>query len=384
MPRHRTTQADVAAMAGVSQATVSFVLNDSTPAGVRISAETRQRVLDAIRITGYSANPVAQRLARGHNQIIGVFTYEATFPRGGRDFYGPFLVGVEHAAEKLGIDILLFTSARAVDGRRRLTRDGWQRLGIADGCLLLGQHEDRGELQHLLDTHYPFVFIGKRGSDGGRLPYVGADYVTATARQVDRLVGLGHERVGYVGSRGTDQPTLDRVDTYRAAVKGHGLAARFVETDDPAAAAEEILEQRLTAVVVAPESDPDRLVDELARRGAVVPDHVSVLLLGQPHHVRPGGRRWSGFSIPREEMGARALVLLSRLVAAEAGSARPGRRPARPALVPDDELHQLLDCLDVDGETCAPPPSVVVHEPARGARPAPTGPSPAPENGSTA
>src|SRR5690606_40264357 len=70
MPRHRITQADVAAMAGVSQATVSFVLNDSTPAGVRISEETRQRVLDAVRLTGHSANPVAQRLAGGHNQIL--------------------------------------------------------------------------------------------------------------------------------------------------------------------------------------------------------------------------------------------------------------------------------------------------------------------------
>lgn len=273
---------------------------------MRISEETRQRVLDAIRITGYSANPVAQRLAGGRNQILGVFTYEATFPRSGRDFYGPFLVGIEHAAEKLGIDILLFTSARVVDGRRRLTRDGWQRLGIADGCLLLGQHEDRGELQHLLDTNYPFVFIGKRGSDGGRLPYVGADYVAATARQVERLVELGHERIGYVGPRGTDQPTLDRVDAYRATMKAHGLTVRFVELDDVPATAAEIVDQRLTAVVVAPENSPEELVDELEDRGVRVPADVSVLLLGQPHHGRPGGRRWSGFSIPREEMGARA------------------------------------------------------------------------------
>lgn len=67
MPRHRFTQADVAAMAGVSQSTVSFVLNGNAPVGVRISEETRKRVLDAIRITGYSANPVAQSLAGGRN-----------------------------------------------------------------------------------------------------------------------------------------------------------------------------------------------------------------------------------------------------------------------------------------------------------------------------
>ncbi|MDT0157654.1 LacI family DNA-binding transcriptional regulator [Microbacterium sp. ARD32] len=171
MPRHRFTQADVAAVAGVSQSTVSFVLNGNAPAGVRISEETRTRVLEAIRITGYSANPVAQRLAGGRNQILGVFTYEKTFPRGGRDFYGGFLNGIEHAAEQLGVDMLLFTSARVVDGRRQLTRDGWQRLGLADGCLLLGQREDQSELQHLLDTNYPFVFIGKRVSEGRRLPW---------------------------------------------------------------------------------------------------------------------------------------------------------------------------------------------------------------------
>ncbi|UTT61196.1 substrate-binding domain-containing protein [Cellulosimicrobium cellulans] len=252
----------------------------------------------------------------------------------------------------------MFTSARVVDGRRRLTRDGWQRLGIADGCLLLGQHEDRGELQHLLDTNYPFVFIGKRGSDGGRLPYVGADYVAATARQVERLVELGHERIGYVGPRGTDQPTLDRVDAYRATMKAHGLTVRFVELDDVPATAAEIVDQRLTAVVVAPENSPEELVDELEDRGVRVPADVSVLLLGQPHHGRPGGRRWSGFSIPREEMGARALVLLSRLVAAESGSGRSDRRASRAVAVPEDELHQLLECVDVDGETVAAPSGV--------------------------
>ncbi|MEQ4209454.1 LacI family DNA-binding transcriptional regulator [Actinopolymorpha sp. B9G3] len=355
MPRRHITQANVAAVAGVSQATVSFVLNNRTPSGVRISEETRQRVLDAIRITGYAANPAAQRLAGGLTQILGVFTYEATFPLGGRDFYGPFLVGIEHAAEKLGVDLLLFTSARAEDGRRRLTRDGWHRLGIADGCLLLGQHEDRGELQHLLDTNYPFVFVGKRGSEGGRLPYVGVDYVAATSRQVNRLVELDHTRIGYLGARATDQPTLDRVEGYTSAMKSHRLTARFVELDDVTATAEEIIDQRLTAVVVAPENYPEEIADEIERRGLRVPSDVSVLLLGQPHHPRSGGRAWSGFSIPREELGARALLLLHRLVAAENGTTTTsaGQRHR----VTDDELHQMLECTDIDGATLAPPPT---------------------------
>ncbi|MFE6996784.1 LacI family DNA-binding transcriptional regulator [Microbacterium sp. NPDC057659] len=352
MPRHRFTQADVAAMAGVSQSTVSFVLNGNAPAGVRISEETRTRVLEAIRITGYSANPVAQRLAGGRNQILGVFTYEKTFPRGGRDFYGAFLNGIEHAAEQLGVDMLLFTSARVVDGRRRLTRDGWQRLGIADGCLLLGQQEDQSELQHLLDTNYPFVFIGKRRSEGRLLPYVGGDYVTATAQQVRRLLDLGHRRIGYAGPQAADQPTLDRIDGYRRAMREAGLPLRLVDVHDVQEAAQEIVERRLSAILVAPEHYPDELADALEERGLRVPDDVSMLLLGQPLHPRHDGRHWSGFVVPREEMGARALVLLSRIVEQEAKSASATRGPAP---LDDDDYHQLLPCPDVDGASIAAP-----------------------------
>ncbi|WP_437583244.1 LacI family DNA-binding transcriptional regulator [Paramicrobacterium sp. CJ85] len=359
MPRHRFTQSDVAAMAGVSQSTVSFVLNDNLPAGVRISDETRSRVLEAIRITGYAANPIAQRLAGGRNQILGVFTYETTFPRGGHDFYGAFLVGIEHAAEKLGVDMLLFTSARVVDGRRRLSRDGWQRLGAADGCLLLGQQEDRGELEHLLDTSYPFVFIGKRESEGRRLPYVGADYVAATRRQVERLAELGHTRIGYAGQQSADQPTLDRLEGYRSAMRTRGLPLRYVDVHDIAAGAEEIAERRLTAMLVAPEIDSDALADALEARGMRVPHSVSLLLLGQPNQLQHRSRRaWSGFVVPREEMGARALVLLSRIVDQESAETRaPEGRMPNPPVLDEADFHQMLDCPDLDGETLAVAPA---------------------------
>lgn len=358
MPHHRSTQADVAALAGVSQTTVSIVLNGRTPNGVRISKETRNRVLEALRITGYSANPMAQRLAGGRNQLLGVFTYESTFPRGGQDFYGAFLNGIEQAAEQLGVDMLLFTSAKVVNGRRRLSGDGWQRLGIADGCLLLGQQEDRDELQHLLDTNYPFVFIGKRESANHLLPYVGADYVAATARQVDRLAALGHVDIAYAGPRGDDQPTIDRITGYRRAMDANGLPPRFVDVTDVAVGAREIVDRALTAILVAPENHPEDIADAIESHGRSVPQNVSVLLLGQPHTRLRGGRRWSGFSVPREEMGARALVLLSRIVHQDATPAKNARThiDGDPRL-DDADYHQILHCPDIDGETLAPAPS---------------------------
>ena len=134
-PRRRVTQQDIARLTGVSQATVSLVLNGRTDADVRIAPETRDRVLRAIQETGYVADPVARRLAAQHNRIIGVFTYEAVFPSGTGDFYHPFLVGIEERAESLGCDLLLLTSAPVVDGRRRIFHED-NRLRLADGCVL--------------------------------------------------------------------------------------------------------------------------------------------------------------------------------------------------------------------------------------------------------
>jgi DNA-binding LacI/PurR family transcriptional regulator len=66
--RKRPTSADVAREAGVSRATVSYVLNDA--AGHRIPAATRDRVLAAAARLGYESNSVAKTLKRGHSDIV--------------------------------------------------------------------------------------------------------------------------------------------------------------------------------------------------------------------------------------------------------------------------------------------------------------------------
>lgn len=57
------TSADVALAAGVSRATVSFVLNDKPNS--RVSEDTRHRVLEAARLLGYTPNTAARSLASG-------------------------------------------------------------------------------------------------------------------------------------------------------------------------------------------------------------------------------------------------------------------------------------------------------------------------------
>src|SRR3569833_293786 len=217
----RLTQRDIARLAGVSQATVSLVLNDAKAAAGRIPDETRERVQKAIRETGYVADPIARRMAKGLNRILGVFTYEPAFPSTQADFFVPFLLGIEESAQQLGYDLLLLTGASGSRGKRKIFHEN-NRLRLADGCVLLGREFDRAELKQLMSSDYPFIAVGRRDPIGGKLPpYVGADYVTATADLGQRARDKGHVRLAYVGP---DKGAESSVDRWQGFDAGLGVA----------------------------------------------------------------------------------------------------------------------------------------------------------------
>jgi LacI family transcriptional regulator len=68
----RPTQVDVARLAGVSRATVSYVVNGLDGGRIPISEETRQRVLEAIEELGYQPDARAQALRSGRTKAIGL------------------------------------------------------------------------------------------------------------------------------------------------------------------------------------------------------------------------------------------------------------------------------------------------------------------------
>ena len=76
MRTKRVTSRQVALKAGVSQTTVSFVLNDLASAN-NISDETTQRVLKAAEELGYVPNVAARSLARGRSANIGLILAQA-------------------------------------------------------------------------------------------------------------------------------------------------------------------------------------------------------------------------------------------------------------------------------------------------------------------
>lgn len=334
MATRRLTQKDIARLAGVSQATVSFVLNGSPENANRIPPETRERVQKVIRDTGYVADPVARRMVKGLNRILGVFTYEPAFPSAQADFFTPFLLGIEEAAQELGYDLLLLTGAGV---KRRIFGDN-VRLRLADGCIILGRQFDRDELTRLVAGDFPFVAVGRRDDAGGPVPYVGGGYVAATAALVERARTMGHHRIAYVGLNEGAESTVDRWIGFEPALDGAELVhTQFAVAQPPGETLDALLAAKATCVFFTELADAIA-VDAVARhRGISVPGDLSIVVLGNHIRAEEHGRRFTSFSIPREAMGRAATEMLVRRVENDA---------------PVEQV--LLDCAIVEGDTLGP------------------------------
>lgn len=320
--RKRARQIDVAKLANVSPAVVSSVINNKLDSSIRVSPETVSRVLAAVQELSYVPNPVARRLARGHNHILGVFTHESIFPVDQRSFYHPFLLGIEEEAEKHGYDLLLFTSTHTPDGKRHIYGNGVNRLQVADGSILLGREENKDEIAQLINDDYPFVYVGRRDIPGASIAYSAADYASATSEVVNHLFELGHRRMMLLGSQIPHEPVVDRQKGFEAAHRSLGLPLipNYRIHVSPEALTKEMvkkwLDQGTTAFVVEDDILAKPLIRLAEEQGLRPPEDFSLTVLGDPLEATNDIPDWTTFKIPRRDMGRHAVRLLIEILKA--------------------------------------------------------------------
>ncbi|HTK08699.1 MAG TPA: LacI family DNA-binding transcriptional regulator [Ktedonobacteraceae bacterium] len=345
--RKRPRQTEVAALANVSPAIVSLVINGRVHGNVRISQEAQQRVWDAVRELGYVVNPVARKLAGNQSRMLGVFTYQAIFPLEYHDFYYPFLIGIEEEAQAQDYDLLLFTRP-AAHGGRAIYKEGVNSLQVADGAILLGVYEGPDEIAHLLQDGFPFVYVGKREIPGGEIPYVAADYTEATAQVVAYMYSLGHRRILHLFDRNGVQREAhrDRQDGYILAHQRLGMPCdeQLLVGCEPSQITRDLVQHYfssgVTALVIEDISHLHKFLDSATELGIQMPRDISYALLGDPLNETQRLVDVTGFSIPRYEMGREAVRLLIDLLAEENSSGRQ---------------QIMLPCTFVKGKTVVPP-----------------------------
>lgn len=331
---------DVAKLAGVSESAVSAVMNNRVGKGIRVSEATQMKIHDAIRQLGYVANPAARSLAGGQSNIIAVFTFESIFPMDHRNFYYPFLIGIEAEAARQGYDLLMITSN---DGdRRTIYKNGINRLALADGAILLG-FENKDDLHQLLDDEFPFVFIGRRELERP-LSFVMADYVSASAEIVRYITQQGHQKLLYLQSTRDHEPSWDRLEGLFVGMEESGFQRNdlLIWRGDAEDLSEGLVESYLARGVTAIVVEDDLFGKRIQELGYQCPQDFSLAVLGDPLSFVDNDHPWTTFKNPRRELGSEAVRLLAQLLGAS-DSEESG------------PYQTIMPCQFVQGHTVAPP-----------------------------
>jgi LacI family transcriptional regulator len=212
--KKRPTQTDVAQLAGVSQTTVSHVLNNTD---IAVPTETRQRILQAMEELGYVPNITARSLRTNKTYTIAGIIPDITNP-----FYPAFERGIQDVAEEHGYDLIMYNTNGDLKKEQKCLRSVWQRR--VDGVVAVLFNLTAKDLLPLLDMNIAVVRLEATKKEAGEYPldnlYV--DNVAAAHRAVDYLISKGHTRIGIiVGERG---PGKFRELGYRQALTRHNIA----------------------------------------------------------------------------------------------------------------------------------------------------------------
>ncbi|GAA4564258.1 LacI family DNA-binding transcriptional regulator [Planotetraspora kaengkrachanensis] len=260
---------DVAARAGVSEATVSRVLNRR---GV-VAAGTRRVVEDAIRELGYDRG--------GQSQLVIVLT-----PGLAQPFFGRLCELIESALAPQGFKAVVCSTT--VGGFQEIdfitsTMD----LGIAGAVFASASNTligaDPAPYRLLQERQIPFVSMNG-AIEGVPAPSFSTNDKVAAALAVDHLWNLGHREIGMIVGPVGNRPSERRLDGFVESMNARGvedpqrLVAHQVYTvEGGMSAAETLLDQGATAIVAASDYMALGAIRTAVRRGLSVPGDVSIV-----------------------------------------------------------------------------------------------------------
>lgn len=320
------TMSDIAAHAGVSQSTVSYVLSGTRPIG----EQTRQRVLRAIDALGYRPDARARALASGATRALALLLpvpHDELSP-----VQHTFIAGAAVATSEAEYSLVLSTApARPAQLTKLLAT---QR---PDGVILMevAMHDPRMRLPQ--DAGLPFSLIGRSADDAGT-SFVDMDFDHLVSTAVQHLVGLGHRRIVLfneaIPGRRDYGPAVRAGVAFAETVALLRLDGMEVDSglgrDAAYATARQVLaEIRPTAALTFGQASTAILAaarDERLR----VPDHLSVVGILPPQLAEMLTPALTAIDVPAFEMGRIAAEMLIRRLTD--GDASPAHTLLRPAL----------------------------------------------------
>ncbi|MGN6611280.1 MAG: LacI family DNA-binding transcriptional regulator [Angustibacter sp.] len=301
-----TTMHDVAKAAGVSQSTVSHVLNGTRAIAPRTEAAVRK----AIEETGYVHDDIARSLRSRRTNTIGVATSAIS-----NIYFAEVVSAVERAATALNRIVMLVDTHDEPEREYEAVRTFVARR--VDGIVLAPSAEPGRTLDLLHRRTVPTVLLDRFLDVENACDMVGVSNVEPTAQLVDLLAEAGHTRIGFVaGLRGL-ATSEERLDGFRQGLARNGLTAGTVvdggsSGSQARAVTVELLgrRDRPTALVSGNNAMTLGVLQAIGDAGLTVPGDISLVCFDDLPWADLLSPRLTVAAQPLAEIGQRAMQML--------------------------------------------------------------------------
>ena len=337
----------IAKLCNVSPVTVSAVLNNRSGA---FSEETRERVLQAVRQSGYrprATTRVGIPVETDDTVVPTTHAIGITVPGDYRmiasaGYYGEIFKAILNATHRLGIDVLLAHGSIYRADSYHSIRSHFD--GHCEGLLCIAPYKSAPLIAALQERGFPCVLIGDTG-DSEAQSYVDVDNATGVRLAVTHLLELGHRHIGFVGGPVNVRSAAARHDSYRDTLEAAGIAYdptivqlgtyRLVEHYQFVASLMQRKDRELpTAFVCWNDTAARRAINALSDLDKLVPEHVSVIGFDDCSTQVGAHPQLTSIRQPYREIGETAVQMLVDLI--DAQNTPPRGKLVVPSLVTRD------------------------------------------------
>lgn len=299
---------DVASKAGVSQSTVSRVLNDYP----YIKKETKEKVLKAIEELEFTRDEIARSLVNRETRTIGLIVGDIT-----NAFFAESAKVITRIAQENDYDVILCNTNHdeksledyivSLKGKR------------VDGIIIAGADKDNKKIIELFDQYFPVVLYNSI-IEHERANYVAVNNYQGACLAVEHLFNLGHRQIGYIAGPEKYVTTHLRNIGFESSLQKYNLSLNdnFIYTNE--FVYEKVYEftsrilhqsERPTCFFVASDQMALAVLDAAASANIEIPSQLSVIGFD---NIQLAGNSYIGLSTVAQPMEVMARLALENLI----------------------------------------------------------------------
>jgi LacI family transcriptional regulator len=310
------TIADVAQKAKVSIATVSRVLNGTTP----VELEKANRVRKAMEELQFVPRHAARVLASQRTHTIGLLLPEISGA-----FFPPMLKGIEAGAHEAGYDLLIHSTKREGPSRRPLGEHN------TDGLLIFTDGLEHRELHRLYNINFPMVLLHQSPPDSLDIPVIAIENKDGAAMLVNHLIEVhGRRRIVFLQGPAGHEDSAWRERGYREALEAHNIqfdlaliASGGFDEEKAFTTIQQMLRDAIEFDSIFAGDDDSAIgaMRVLKLAGRVIPDDIAVVGFDDVPFARYLSPALTTVRAPIEAIGREAVRQLVRLMIGEQAEA---------------------------------------------------------------